>query len=181
MKRISFPYACVLLVGITVALLAACDSDKKPKSDVIIAEKYVPRKPQPPIRRQPSHRTEQVQWGGAMYDIVIDQRPDDSLALVKGDHGQPYVDNRITLTIRRTDGSTFFHHDVTKKTLDACLDNIFRRQGILDGMVYDTISDGHLRFGLQVAFPDADDMFLPIRMLIDRQGNFSVARDTDLY
>ncbi len=174
----AFPHlTSVLLACCTLALLSACSSDKKPKSDIIYAEKYVPKKPQPPIRRQPSQQTERVQWAGAGYDIEIDQRPDDSLALVIGDHEQPYVDNRITLTIRRSDGSTFFRQEVTKKTLDACLDNTFRRHGILDGMVYDTIAGGHLRFGVQVAFPDADDMFMPMQMLIDRQGHFSVSRD----
>ena len=167
-----------LLLLMALAMLTACGGEKKEKKDIIIAEKYVPKKPMPPIRQQPLLSQTEVRWLGGNYQIEIDRQAEDSLPQVKDAQGQPYVDNSVTLTIKRGDGSQFFRRRFTKQNLDACLDNTFRRQGILDGMAFDTIADNRLRFGLQLVFPDADDMFLPISVLIDRQGNCSVARDT---
>lgn len=163
---------------VLTALLTACGGEKKPQNDIIIADKYVPKKPQSPIRQQPLSIQQKVKWGEGTYDMTIEREPADSLPMVKGAQGQEYVDNSVRLTITRSDGSRFFSALFTKQSFDASLDNTFRREGILDGMAYDTIVDGRLRFGVNVAFPEADDMYLPLVLTLDRQGHYSIARDT---
>ena len=118
-----------------------------------------------------------MRWGDGTYEVSIERQPADSLPLVKGAQGQEYVDNSVRLTVTRSDGSQFFSRLFTKQSFDASLDNTFRRQGILDGMAYDTIADGKLRFGVNVAFPETDDMYLPLVLTLDRQGKYSIARD----
>jgi len=159
------------------AVCTSCAGDKRKQTDIIIADKYVPKKPQAPIRQQPLTLQQHVRWGEGTYEIKIERQPADSLPLVKGAQGQEYVDNSVRLTITRSDGSQFFDHHFTKQAFDACLDNTFRRQGILDGMAYDTIANGRLRFGVNVAFPEADDMYMPLVLTLDRQGKYNMARD----
>lgn len=175
-KKKTYSYLLLSLVCLS-AMLPSCSGKKQKQNDIIIADKYVPKKPQEPIRLQPLSFQQELQWGGSSYVVKIERQPNDSLPLVKGAQGQEYVDNNVLLTVTRSDGSQFFSHLFTKQSFDACLDNTFRHQGILDGMAYDTIAPGNLRFGVNVAFPETDDMYMPIVLTLDRQGRYSIARD----
>jgi hypothetical protein len=106
---------------------------------------------------------------------------DDSLKHVKDEYGQPYIDNRVSLTILRQDGSVFFKKEFTKASFSSYIDDTFRNNGILAGIQYDEIDDKGLEFSVVVGMPDAlDDVFIPLELVIDRQGAVSISRDDDM-
>ena len=99
--------------------------------------------------------------------------------MVKDETGQKYYDNIISLTITRDDGSTFFSRTFTKQAFDSCLDDDYRNTGILEGLVFDKVSNGTLRFAASVSHPGTDE-YIPIVLTIDRFANVSIKRDTQL-
>ena len=68
----------------------------------------------------------------------------------------------------RTDFSEFTNND-------------YGRHGALLGFMFDTVESGRLKFGASVGSPDpTSDEFIPIEVLIDRQGKISFQNATSL-
>lgn len=167
----------ILLAGLIA--FGACKEKKESKN--IITTKYVPKKPQPPIAMTAESKTKQVKWLNNSYTVQIDRAADDSLKQVKDDTGQPYFDNRVNVTVKRSDGSVFFKKSFTKASFSSYIDESFRKNGILAGIQYDEIEDNGLGFSVVVALPDAiDDVFVPLKLIIDREGTISISRDDDM-
>ena len=111
--------------------MAGCG--KKKQAEDIIVPKVEVTKPQGPIRMQEYKQTKDINWLGRPYQVEVLRVPDDSLRMVKDEYGQQFVDNRITLRILRSDGSTFFNRSFTKAAFENYLDDDYRRTGILEG------------------------------------------------
>lgn len=174
MKRI---LPLILVAGLVV--LGAC-KEKKQSTD-IITTKYVPKQPQDPIAMPADTQTKNIEWQGKPYTITIDRVPVDSLPQVKDENNQPYVDNRVKLTIMRADGSAFFQRTFTKASFNTYIDDSFRKNGILAGFRYDEVENSGIEFSVVVALPDAiDDVFVPLELVVDRQGGVSITRDDDM-
>jgi hypothetical protein len=167
----------ILVAGLVV--LGAC-KEKKQSTD-IITTKYVPKQPQDPIAMPADTQTKNIEWQGKPYTITIDRVPVDSLPQVKDENNQPYVDNRVKLTIMRADGSAFFQRTFTKASFNTYIDDSFRKDGILAGFRYDEVENSGIEFSVVVALPDAiDDVFVPLELVVDRQGGVSITRDDDM-
>ena len=119
---------------VLTGLLTAGCSQKKQAEDIIVPKVEV-QKPQGPIRMQEYKQTKDINWLGRPYQVEVLRAPDDSLRMVKDEYGQKFVDNRITLRILRSDGSTFFKRSFTKQAFENYLDDDYRRTGILEGFV----------------------------------------------
>lgn len=156
--------------------LAGC-SEKK-QSDVIIIDKIETPKPTAPIRMDGYHDSDVISWLGNKYTYDIRRTPCDSLPRVKDDDGQKYVDNAVTLTISRSDGSIFLKRTFTKHFFDSALNSTISKKGILDGFVFHQVDGSILRFAASVSYPQSDES-IPIIMRIDRMGAITVARDTE--
>ena len=167
----------ILVAGLVA--LGAC-KEKKQSTD-IITTKYVPKQPQDPIAMPADTQTKNIEWQGKPYTITIDRVPVDSLPQVKDENNQPYVDNRVKLTIMRADGSAFFQRTFTKASFNTYIDDSFRKNGILAGFRYDEVENSGIEFSVVVALPDAiDDVFVPLELVVDRQGGVSITRDDDM-
>lgn len=166
-----------LLAGIAVCIMAGCGGKKT--NDNIITEKMEKAKPAAPIRMQEYEQTKDIEWLGKSYRCEIQRIPDDSLALVKDETGQEFVDNRITLTILRNDGSVFFSKSFTKTNFDTNLDDDYRKTGILEGLVFDRVDGSTLVFAASVSHPQTDE-YIPLVMRVSRMGDMSIARDTQM-
>lgn len=167
----------IMVAGILA--FGACKEKKESKD--IITTKYVPKKPQAPIAMPVDTKTAHITWQDKPYTIHIDRVSDDSLKQVKDENGQPYFDNRVSVTIKRQDGSVFFKKVFTKASFSSYIDDTFRNNGILAGIQYDEIGDRGLEFSVVVGMPDAlDDVFVPLELVIDRQGAISISRDDDM-
>lgn len=160
-------------------MLGACKEKKQ--TEEIIATKYVPKKPGAPISMQKKETTEKISWGGQTYEVSISRTPADSLPMVANEIGQKFVDNRIALTIRRSDGSEFFRRSFSKASFQSYLTPDYRRVGLLNDMRFKDANGAELNFIVSLAEPEAtDDEFLPLLLSINRQGGIGIRVEDDL-
>ena len=156
-----------LLVGIS-----ACK--EKQKSEDIIVAKYVPEKLKDPIKLPVDARTTQVSWLGKKYTIQLRREPTDTLHMLTDETGQQYVDNRVSLTIKRDDNSSFLTKVFTKEAFSSYVDNEFRQKGMLENIVFHEIDNQQLKFGVVISRPENEDLFVPLDMWIDRTGGLAI-------
>ena len=167
----------LIVAGLAAGLAAGCGGKKT--DDNIITEKIEVSEPTAPVKMQKSEQVKDVEWLGSEYTCEIQRVPDDSLAMVTDETGQEFVDNRASLKIRRKDGSVFLSRTFTKSSFDACLNDDYRRTGILEGFVFDRVDDQSLVFAVSVSHPQTDE-YIPLVVRISRIGDVSIARDTQM-
>lgn len=167
-------------MAVGMLMLGAC-GEKKQNSDVIITEKYVPKQLQAPIRMADEHLVETVSWQGNSYQVEINRKADDSLPMLRDDDGQEYVDNKIDLTIKRQDGSEFFHQTFTKASLMSYVEEPFKKNGQLSSIRFDEVDNSAMEFMVVIGLPGAvDDLFVPLELTVDRQGSIKIEVSNDM-
>jgi len=162
-----------------IMMLAPSCKEKKQSND-IIATKYVPKKLQGPISMPVDVRTNDVAWMGKNYHVSITRMAVDSLPMVKDDIGQQYVDNKITLSIMRSDSTLFMKKVFTKASFASYLDENYRKKAVLGSMIFNEVDGSELEFAVTVSLPDSEDEFIPLQLTVNSQGGISIERDTDL-
>ena len=161
-----------------VGLITVSCGKKKQHDDIIVQETETPQ-PQGPIRMQDYKDVKDIQWLGKQYQIEVTRTADDSLKLVKDETGQQFVDNRITLRVIRTDGSIFCTKTFTKSAFDGCLDDDYRKTGILEGFVFDKAEGNQLYFAASVCHPQTDE-YIPMVVTVSNFGEVGVAKDQQM-
>jgi hypothetical protein len=120
-----------------------------------------------------------VQWLGKQYQIEVSRTACDSLAMVKDESGQKFVDNRIVLKVIRQDGSVFCTKTFTKSAFNACLDDDYRKTGILEGFVFDKAEGNQLFFAASVCHPQTDE-YIPMVVTVSNFGEVGIAKDQQM-
>ena len=161
-----------------VGLLATSCGKKKQHDDIIVQETEAPQ-PQAPIRMQDYKDIKDVQWLGKQYQIEVSRTACDSLAMVKDETGQQFVDNRIVLKVIRQDGSVFCTKTFTKSAFSACLNDDYRKTGILEGFVFDKAEGNQLFFAASVCHPQTDE-YIPMVVTVSNFGEVGIARDQQM-
>ena len=161
-----------------VGLLATSCGKKKQHDDIIVQETEAPQ-PQAPIRMQDYKDIKDVQWLGKQYQIEVSRTACDSLAMVKDESGQQFVDNRIVLKVIRQDGSVFCTKTFTKSAFSACLNDDYRKTGILEGFVFDKAEGNQLFFAASVCHPQTDE-YIPMVVTVSNFGEVGIARDQQM-
>lgn len=167
-----------VLALIFVGLLATSCGKKKQHDDIIVQETEAPQ-PQAPIRMQDYKDVKDVQWLGKQYQIEVSRTACDSLAMVKDESGQQFVDNRIVLKVIRQDGSVFCTKTFTKSAFSACLNDDYRKTGILEGFVFDKAEGNQLFFAASVCHPQTDE-YIPMVVTVSNFGEVGIARDQQM-
>ena len=167
-----------LLALTFVGLLATSCGKKKQHDDIIVQETETPQ-PQAPIRMQDYKDVKDVQWLGKQYQIEVSRTACDSLAIVKDESGQKFVDNRIVLKVIRQDGSVFCTKTFTKSAFNACLDDDYRKTGILEGFVFDKAEGNQLFFAASVCHPQTDE-YIPMVVTVSNFGEVGIAKDQQM-
>ncbi len=172
--KIVYFFAALAAVILT---LSAC-SEKKKRTDIITqrVEKVAPREPE---RMQEYTDRRDISWIGRTYRVEIERQPADSLPLVKDETGQKFVDNVISVSVIRSDGSTFYHHQFTKSDFREFLDSDYSKTGILEGLVYDKADGDWLEFAASVSHPHTDE-YIPLVVRLSRMGQLSIRMDTQM-
>ena len=165
-----------LLAGLT--LLAGC-KEKKQTQDIIAPPRTEAAQPAEPLRMQPYSKTWAVKWLGKDYQVAVNRTPNDSLPLVQDEAGDEFVDNSITLEVRRADGSVAISKTFTKATFESYLDANYRKTGILEGLVFDEVDGLWLEFAASVSLPMTDE-YIPLEVKIDNYGNVKIERDSEM-
>lgn len=166
-----------LALGLAAASFVGC-GQKKTTSDIITRKAAKPVVSSP-VRMQEYSQEKTLDWGGGTVTCKIRRTACDSLPMVKDETGQKFVDNAISLTITRGDGSLLLAKTFTKESFNAALDDDYRRTGILEGLVFDRIEGGNLRFAASVCHPQTDE-YIPLVVEVSHSGQVNVSRDTQL-
>ena len=59
------------------------------------------------------------------------------------------------------------------------MDEGFKANGVLEGFVFDDVTDGGLRFATSVSYPQSD-MYIPLTVIIAADGTIAISRETVL-
>ena len=173
MKRL----AKIVFFSMLAMLVASCGEKKK--HDDIIAPKAEKPKLLAPVRMQDYNQTTDVKWLNRNYQVIVSRTPDDSLRMVKDETGQKYVDNRISLSIVRADGSVFFSKSFTKAAFDGFLNDDYRKTGILEGFVFDKVEGNNLYFAASVCHPQTDE-YIPMVVTVSNLGDVNIKLDNQM-
>ena len=170
-------YRTILTLSIVGLITVSCGK-KKQHDDIIVQETETPQ-PQAPIRMQDYKDIKDIQWLDKQYQIEVTRTADDSLKMVKDETGQQFVDNRITLRIIRTDGSIFCTKTFTKSAFDGCLDDDYRKTGILEGFVFDKAEGNQFFLAASVCHPQTDE-YIPMVVTVSNFGEVGIAMDQQM-
>uniref|UniRef100_A0AB33IN44 DUF4738 domain-containing protein n=1 Tax=Prevotella sp. GTC17253 TaxID=3236793 RepID=A0AB33IN44_9BACT len=174
-RFLSFIISCTLIGGLT-----GCGKSKK--SQDIITHKpkaqVVNKKPQ---KIGDYQQTRDVEWLGARYKVLVVRQANQSLQQVDDGNGNRYYDNQITVKIIRKDGSEFFNRTFTKADFESYVDDIYKKNSALLGIVLDEAQGDKLRFAASVGSPDRmSDEYVPLVLVISRTGGVSISKDSQL-
>ncbi len=169
----------VTIVLLVVAALVLVSCGNKKKSNDIITERLEKVEPKAPVKMQEYTDERDIEWIGKQYHVAIHRQPGDSLAMVKDETGQKYVDNVFAMSISRQDGSVFFSRTFTKSTLAKYLDDDYRKTGVFEGLVFDRTDDDWLVFAASVGHPQSDE-YIPLIIRLSRMGELVIKRDTQM-
>lgn len=161
-----------------VGLITTSCGKKKQHDDIIVQETEVPQ-PQAPIRMQDYKDVKDVQWLGKQYQVEVTRTASDSLAMVKDETGQKFVDNRIVLKVIRQDGSVFCTKTFTKSAFSACLNDDYRKTGILEGFVFDKAEGNQLFFAASVCHPQTDE-YIPMVVTLSNFAEVGISKDQQM-
>ena len=170
-------YKSVLALAFVGLITTSCGK-KKQHDDIIVQETEVPQ-PQAPIRMQDYKDVKDVQWLGKQYQVEVSRTACDSLAMVKDETGQQFVDNRIVLRVIRQDGSVFCTKTFTKSAFSACLNDDYRKTGILEGFVFDKAEGNHLFFAASVCHPQTDE-YIPMVVTLSNFAEVGISKDQQM-
>lgn len=170
-----------ILICIFSVLTLFPSCKEKQESQVIIAPKPVEQKSSAPMRMQDSDTNTDVEWLNKTYHVNVVRKTDTNLPLTRDEGGHPYYDSRITLTVKRADGTVFFNREFKKTDFSRLLPDDILRDGALLGIVFDRVEGNHLYFAASVGSPDVlSDAFLPIVLTVSNMGNVDMQRDTQM-
>ena len=166
----------VIAIGLVLASVAC---GEKKKSEDIITQRVETVKPQSPERMQEYSDSREVSWIGKKYRVTVHRQPCDSLAMVKDETGQKFVDNIISVSVFRADGTKFYSHDFTKSDFLKYLDEDYIKTGILEGLVFDKAEGDNLEFAASVCHPHTDE-YIPLVVKLSRMGQLTILRDSQM-
>ncbi len=177
-NTILYSFQLSMITFLTAMALSIVSCGEKKKADDIITKKVAQPRPSAPIRMQESDVTQTISWLGKDYLVRIHRQPLDSV-IVKDPQGQPYIDNTIVLTVKRSDGSQFFSQTFTKQSFRTHLEGDYLATGILEGLVFDKVEDDVLCFAASVCHPQTDE-YIPLIVKVSRMGAVTMSRDNRL-
>ena len=164
----------------TNSFIAACGK-KQESRNIIVSKQQVTQAPKKQEKMEDVDYNWNVDWVGSTYTVFVHRFADESLPMVEDEYGNKYYDNRVSVKVIRKDGSEFFNKTFSKTDFSSCLDDNFRRNGALLGLLFVEAVGDDLKFGGSVGSPDPlSDEYIPLVMKLNRMGTVHVSRDTEL-
>lgn len=170
----------IIFVCLVVLFMVSCGKKQESKN-IIVQKPQVVQAAKKKEKMDPVSYEKPIDWVGSSYTVSVYRFPDEELPMVEDEYGNKYYDNRVTVKVTRKDGSEFFNRTFTKSDFSSCVDESFRRNGALLGLVFVEAKGDDLRFGGSVGSPDPlSDEYIPIVMWLNRMGTIRMQRDTEL-
>lgn len=176
--KYSIMFTKILPLSAALLLLASCKETKKDNNVIAQKQVYAPKKKVQTIGDYSQSKI--VEWNGGQYTISVKREADKSLPQIDDGAGTKYYDNKISLTIKRSDGTVFFEKSFAKSDFESHIDPSYR-SGALLGIVFDKVDGGDLQFAASVGSPDkTSDEYIPLLLRINKYGQTSISKDTQL-
>lgn len=167
-----------LFLIIVVGCGIVCCSEKKQDKN-IITQKPKPVKKKATQSMSDYEQSIPVEWVGSVYHVNVSRQPDSSLPLADDGAGNKYYDNKIKLCIVRKDQSEFYGRTFTKADFVNYVDELYRKNSALLGIVFDKVEGNNLIFAVSIGSPDKmSDEYVPLVMKISNLGAVSIQKDT---
>lgn len=168
------------MAGIMAGAFVSC-KEKQPSPDIIITKPVEKVKPKTTQKMGDYEQTIEVAWVGAKYNVAVARKADTSLPIVDDGAGNKYYDNKISVRIIRQDGSEFFNRTFSKQDFLSYVDDIYKKNSALLGIVLDKAEGDYVWFAASVGSPDRNsDEYVPLVMKVSRFGDVSISKDVQL-
>lgn len=165
---------------IALALVAAVGCKEKKQNNVIIVHKPVIAKQGKPQAIGGGKKEQTVKWVGSSYRVVIDTKTDKTLPLAT-DGTRKYYDNRIKVSIVRSDSTVFFERTLSKADFKPYVDETYYDGGALLGITFNKVEGNSLKLGASVGNPDmSSEEFVPLDIVINNFGGLTISKVKDL-
>ena len=162
-----------ILLALFLLTLASCSQNKKKDPDNYIVESIQKDVVSTAIQElQVISASSQADFKGRTYDMKVVRRPDSTLPVVTDVQGQKYYDNTITLEVS-TGGKLFVNKIFNKNTFASYLEPEFVQHAILEGLVFDKVTDYGLMFAASVSYPESD-LYVPFHVTVLPNGALSI-------
>ena len=169
-----------LIVALALCSVAACKKERK-SNDIITKMAPRPKVPTGPKSLSDFKYEKKVEWMGGTYTITIHRYADKDLELAVDEDGRKYYDNKVQLSIKRPDGTTFYDRTFTKNDFKEFTNNHYGEHGSLVGFMFDHAEGDALRFGVSVGSPDPNsDEYIPMDFVIDKSCRVRISNATEL-
>ena len=172
--------ATLMMAGILAATFVSC-KDKQPSNDIIITKPVETPKPKTTQKMGDYAQTIDVEWVGSTYKVAVERKADTTLPIVDDGEGNKYYDNKISVRIIRQDGSEFFNRTFSKQDFISYVDDIYKKNSALLGIVPDKAEGDFILFAASVGSPDKNsDEYVPLVMKVSRFGDIKISKDTQM-
>lgn len=163
-----------MLLGLTtmVACTGNKDTTKHDETRIVLKDSVDSQGVQ---RMQPSKMEQTITFKGKDYQSFVNRVPGDSLARVKNDMGDVFVDNTITLRLTRGNEKVF-NKTFTKHNFSSLIGADFMKHAILEGMVFDKTTSQGFVYAVSVSYPQTD-LYIPISVTITPDGKMSMVKE----
>lgn len=169
-----------LIIALALCSVAACKKERK-SNDIITKMAPRPKVPTGPKSLSDFKYEKKVEWMGGTYTITIHRYADKDLELAVDEDGRKYYDNKVQLSIKRPDGTTFYDRTFTKNDFKEFTNNHYGEHGSLVGFMFDHVEGDALRFGVSVGSPDPNsDEYVPMDFVIDKSCRVHISNATEL-
>ena len=168
MKRQITIILCLLLVA-----LASCRQRTQKDPDNYVVESIKEDVISNEIHQlQTISSSTSADFKGKTYTMNVVRKADGTLPVVTDVQGLKYYDNTITLEIM-TGGKLFANKVFSKNTFVSYLEPDFIQHSILEGLVFDKVTDYGLMFAASVSYPESD-LYVPFHVTVLQNGNLSI-------
>lgn len=160
------------------AMVVTSCKEKKQDEDIIV-EKVIEKPTSSAISMQSDRKSDAITWiSGNSYTYIVERKSDSDLPNVFN-HDETYHDNRIHLTINRSDGTEFFSQSFTKNSFTGLLNKDMKEHGVLLSMAFDKCDSNNMYFVVGIGSPDESyEDFTLVQLIVNRMGETSVATYT---
>lgn len=169
-----------LAIGTAVFLLSGCGKSSSSASSAIDTTETPLAVEQGPGRDDNRQFQKKVDFGGHAYEMELLCHPDETLPQVKDRFGDPYLDNRVELTVLR-DGESWYSRAFTKADFSKFLETKDAKNFILGGIAYGGINSSGLIFGAQLNNPGDEEggWAFKVTIPLSGQGAPQIVRDAN--
>ena len=163
-------------MALAMGAVAFSSCKEKKQDEDIIVEKIIEKPKDSATAMSSDTKSGEAKWiNDNNYTYIIERKSDNELPIVVN-HDVPYYDNRITLAIKRSDGTEFFSQTFSKSSFTGLLNDETKSNGVLLSMAFDRCDANNMYFVVGVGSPDeAYEDFALVQLIVSRMGETSVA------